>query len=302
MTAVKQFTTFVVRPKISITDEDPVTKALSAYNMVKFAGCPDNYEGATYDRRLGRYLTGLDETHPDILQLPQNEREEKQKEILEERAELEKALGKDLHYTNEEFWASLPIKIDGNKVFNTAIPLDRVILKAIEAGKILPMSKEDINNPIYKGVNYYIGKEYEDVDDKNKVRDRERQVVKKTLELLEDFDYAVEVGRYLGIQGISSKMPKANLDDLLSGFLEKRPANKDAFLDAMKEKKEFIVLSNKFKELKVKKLVAFVGGKWTSGTLALGKTEKESVKKLLSADPTMQAELSTLLEDLEQKK
>ena len=105
-TAASKFQTFVVRPKISLTDEDPVSKALGNYKMSKFAGCPDSFIGASFDRTLNRYLTGLDENHPDVLTLPQGEREAKQEEILKERAYLEKELGVNLHHTNEDFWST----------------------------------------------------------------------------------------------------------------------------------------------------------------------------------------------------
>jgi len=296
-TTATKFQTYVVRPNISITDEDPVSKVLANYNMAKFAGCPDNYIGATFDRSLNRYLTGLDENHPDVLSLPQDERIAKQAEILEERAWLEKELGVSLHHTNEEFWSTLDMKIDGNKILNTGRPLDRVILKAIQAGKILPMSKDECEDPIYKGINFYVGKEYEDVEDKNKVRGREREVIRRLDELLENFDHAVEVGKFLNIAGISPKMPKANLDDLLSAFIEKKQSNKDLFLEAAREKREVIQLSNLWKEFKAKRLVEYSNGRFYSGKVALGKTDKESVKKLLSSNPEMQAELARLMED-----
>lgn len=292
-----QFQTVVVRPKISLTDEDPVAKALAAYKMVKFAGCPDNYIGATFDRTLQRYLTGYDENHPDVLNLPQEESLAKQKEILEERAWLEKELGVNLHHTNEEFWSVLPIILDGSKVYNTRNPMDRIIVRAIEAGHIIPVSKDDLNDPLFKAANFYLGKEYEDVEDKNQKRNRERTLVIELTKLLDNFDYAVEVAKYLNIAGVSDKMPKANLDDMLSEFLERKASNKDAFLDVVKEKQEFVRLFNQFKNFKQKGLVRFEDGRWKAGKVSLGKTEKESVKKLLSANPDMQAELSRLLED-----
>lgn len=301
MSTATKFQTFVVRPKISLTDEDPVSKALGNYKMSKFAGCPDNFIGAAYDRELNRYLTGLDENHPSVLALPQDEMAAKQKEILEERKYLEKELGVDLHHTNEEYWSTLSIKIDSNKVFNTANPLDRVILKVLEAGKILPFSKDDCDDPAYKGINFYVGKEYEDVEDKNKLRGKERQIARKLDELLENFNYAVEIGKYLGIAGISEKMPQANLEDLLSDYLEKKSGNKDLFLDAVKEKRDYIQLFNLWKEFKAKRLVEFSNGTFYSGKVALGKTDKLSVKKLLSADPVMQAELARLIEDNKEK-
>jgi len=297
MSTTTKFQTYVVRPKISLSDEDPVSRVLGNFKMSKFAGCPDNFIGATYDRALNRFLTGLDENHPEILSLPQKEMIAKQAEILEERGLLEKELGVNLHHTNEEFWSQVDVKIDKNRIFSTANPLDRVIIKMIEAGRILPMSKDACDDPLYRGVNFYIGKEYEDVEDKNKVRGSERQVIRKLDELLENFDYAVEVGKYLGIAGISEKMPKANLDDLISDFLEKKPSNKELFLETMKEKREVIQLSNLWKEFKTKRLVEYSNGRFYSGKIALGKTDKESVKKLLSASPEFQAELARLMED-----
>ena len=287
----------VVRPKISSTDEDPVARALGAQGMSKFAGCPDTFIGAVKDRTLGRYLTGLDENHPDILNLPADEREVKQKELKEERAWLEKELGINLHHTNEEFWGSLPIVMQPGKMYNTRIPMERVIIGAIKAGKMVPTSKEDIGNPDYIGVHFYIGTEFEDVSDKNLGRAKERKVAVELEKLLDNHDYAVEVGQYLGILGVSPKTPKANLDDLISTFLEKKPANKEAFLDAVALDKAFVRLFNQFGLFKTARLVKFDENRWKAGKVALGKTEKESVKKLLSADPVMQAELSRLMED-----
>ena len=292
-----QYQTVVVRPKISSSDEDPVSKALASFKMSKFAGCADNFIGAAYDRKLGRYLTGLDENHPSILGLPQEERIARQKEIIEERQFLEKELGEDLRHTNIEFWSTLPIILDGSKLFDTSIPMDRIIVKAIEAGKMAPISKEDINNPIFKSSSFYLGKEYEDVEEKTTKRDRERKVIIELTKLLENFEYSVQVGQYLNISGISEKMPKANLDDLISEFLERKNANKDLFLETMKEKQEYIRLYNQFRDFKIKGLVRFEDGSWKSGKLKLGKTEKEAVRKLLSANPDMQAELSRLIED-----
>lgn len=294
---MSEFQTVVVRPKISLTDEDPVAKALAAYKISKFAGCPDTYIGAAYDRTLNRFLTGFDENHPDILSLPQEERLAKQAEILEERGFLEKELGVSLHHTNEEFWSSLVIKLDASKVFNTRNPLDRVIVRVIEAGRLIPTSKEDISNPEFSSANFYLGKEYEDVEDKNSRRHKERRVSKGLSDLLEDFEYAVEIANYLQISGVTNKMPLSNLDDILSEFLERKASNKDLFLEALKEKPETIRLANQFKHFKAKGLVRFEDGRWKSGKVALGKTEKEAVKKLLGANPDMQAELARLIED-----
>lgn len=287
----------IVRPKISSTDEDPVAQALGAQGMSKFAGCPDTFIGAVYDRTLGRYLTGLDENHPDVLNLPQGERYEKQKEILEERAYLEKELGKDLHHTNVDFWSTLPIVMQNGRMYNTRIPMDRIIVGAIKAGKMVPTSKEDIGNPDYLGVHFYIGNEFEDVSDKNLSRGKERKVAVQLESLLDDFEYAVEVATYLNISGVSSKMPKANLDDLLSTFLEKKASNKELFLEVTSLDKTFVRLFNQFTHFKTARLVKFEDGRWVAGKIKLGKTEKESVKKLLSADPIMQSELSRLMED-----
>lgn len=295
------FQTLVIRPKISLTDEDPTSRALGVYKMSKFAGCADNYIGASIDRTTGRRLTGLDENAPEVLTLPQDERIAKQKEILEERAFLEKELGVDLHHTNTAFWEALDMTMDNGKILNLANPLDRVKYHAIVAGKILPLTKDESSNPEFKGVNFYIGKEYEDVEDKNKVKAKERQVYRKLDELLENFDYSVEVGKYLGIAGVTPKTPKANMEDLLTDFVEKKKANADIFLEAMKETREFINLSNKFKEFRSKKLVEFSNGKFYAGKVALGKTEKDSVKKLLGSNPEMQAELSRLLEEVNEK-
>ena len=293
---MSEFQTVVVRPKISLTDEDPVAKALATYKLSKFAGCPDTYVGAAYDRVLNRYVTGLDENHPSILELPQEERIAKQQEILEERAFLEKELGVSLHHTNESFWSTLTIKLDGSRIFNTRNPLDRVMVKVLEAGSLVPVSKDDLSNPEFKNANFYLGKEYEDVEDKNARRHRERNVSKGLSDLLDNFEYAVEVANYLQIAGVSNKMPLSNLDDILSEFLERKSANKDLFLEALKEKQEVVRLTNQFKNFKSKGLVKFEDGKWKSGKVVLGKTEKESVKKLLGANPDMQAELSRLIE------
>ena len=171
------FQTVVIRPKISSTDEDPVGKALGQNGMSKFAGCPDVFMGAVYDRTLGRYLTGLDENHPDVLNLPQAERLEKQEEILKERAYLERELGENLHHTNEAFWSTVPIILDRGKLYNPRVPKDRIVILALTAGKMVPTSKDDIGNPDYIGVSFYAGGEFEDVKEKTENRGKEREVI-----------------------------------------------------------------------------------------------------------------------------
>lgn len=292
------YQTAVIRPKISSTDEDPVGKALAAHGMSKFAGCPDIFMGAKYDRTLGRYLTGLDENHPDVLNLPQEERLAKQKEILDEKAYLERELGINLHHTNEEFWSTVPIILDRGKLYNPKIPKDRIVILAIKAGALAPTNKDDIGNPDYLGTSFYMGGEHEDVKEKVHNKKKERSIAVQVENLLDNFDYAVEICTYLNVPGgITSKTPKDNLDDLLTDWLEKKPGNADDFLAALKEKQEFIRLFNKFRDFKTRGLVRYDDGRWMSGKVRLGKTEKESVKKLLGADPSMQAELSNLLED-----
>lgn len=268
--------------------------------MSKFAGCPDVFMGAVYDRTLGRYLTGLDENHPDVLNLPQEERLAKQAQILEERAFLEKELGISLHHTNEEFWSTVPIILDRGKLYNPKVAKDRIVILILQAGKMIPMNKDDIGNPDYLGVSFYMGGEHEDVREKTENKKKERGIAIKLEALLDKFEYAVEICNYLNIPGITEKTPLANLDDQLSEFLDKKPGNKDLFLEAVKEKEEVVRLTNKFKKFRVLGLVKYDDGKWMSGKVKLGKTEKEAVKKLLSASPDMQAELSSLLEDYEE--
>ena len=49
-------------------------------------------------------------------------------------------------------------------------------------------------------------------------------------------------------------------------------------------------------------LVKYDDGRWMSGKVKLGKTEKESVKKLLSNNADMQSELASLVEDYNEAK
>ena len=295
-----EFKTYVVRPRISSTDEDPIGKALAKHDMSKFAGCPDIYFGAVFDRNLDRYLTGLDETHPDVLILPAEEREAKQNEILEERTALEKEIGESLLHTNTEYWSNLKIVLDRGMAFNTKSAKDRLILKVLKAGKMVPFGRDAIHNPEFIGCNYFIGNEFEDVADKTVERSKARKMAIALEELLDNYDQAIQVGQYLGIEGINNGIPKANLDDLLSTFIEKKLSNREAFLEAVKLDPEHISLFNLFREFKTLRLVKYDDGRWMSGKVKLGKTEKEAVKNLLSNKPEMQAEKAKLIEDYQE--
>lgn len=294
---MSEFKTYVVRPKISGTDEDPVSKALGKHNMSKFAGCPDILYGPAEDRSLKRLLTGLDETHPDILTLPAGEREARQEEIIQERLALEKELGVDLHHTNVAWWSELKIVLDRGKAFNTRNPEDRLIIKVLKAGDMVPFSKEDIDNPKYISSNYYIGNEFEDVAEKTQNRSKDRKVALEVDKLLDNYDLAIEIGKYLMIEGVALGIPRANLDDLISSYIEKKPSNKDSFLEAVDQPEEAIRLHNLFVEFKAVRLVKYDDGRWVYGKAKLGKTEKEAVKNLLSNKPEMQAAKAQLLED-----
>lgn len=292
-----EYKTYVVRPKISATDQDPVGKGLAAHGMSKFAGCPDVIFGAAFDRQLKRYLTGLDETHPDILILPAEEREAKQAEIIAERVALEKEIGESLEHTNTKYWEELKIVLDRGKSFTTRNPEDRIIIKVLQAGDMVPFSKEEVDNPKYAGCNYYIGTEFEDVTEKTQSRSKDRKVSIELEKLLDKTELAIEIGKYLGIEGVVTGVPRANLDDLISTFLEKKPSNKEAFLEVVAQTEEFIRLYNLFQEFRLLQLVRFEDGRWMSGKVKLGKTDKESVKNLCSTKPEMQAEKSKLLEE-----
>lgn len=292
----KDYKRVVVRPKISITDEDPVGKALGNHKMSKFAGCPDVYY-PVMDRQLGRYLTGLDENHPSVLFLPQDEKEKKQAEIVAERTYLEKELGVSLHHSNDAYWGALEIIIDRGISFNLDNPYDKVKYNCLVAADLLPTSLEDINNPKYNGSNFYLGKDWEDVSQKNSLRHRDRKVAAELEKLLEDVPYAIEIAKYIGVRDINGNIPKENLDDMLSEFIERNAAkNKEIFLEAMKTPREEVILLNQFQIFKRLKLVNFEEGVWKSGNVKIGKTDKQAVKKLLSTSPDMQSELSNLME------
>ena len=295
-----EYKTYVVRPKISSTDQDPVGSALAKHGMSKYAGCPDIFYGAAFDRSLKRYLTGLDETHPDILILPADEREAKQAEVIAERESLEKEIGDSLTHTNTDYWSNLKIVLDRGMSFNTRNPEDRIIIKVLQSGDMVPFGKDEIDNPKYNGTNYYIGTEFEDVAEKTQSRSRDRKIAIELESLLDKYDLAIETGKYLGIDGVQTGVPKANLDDLLSTYLEKKLSNRDAFLDAVAQTEEFIRLFNLFKEFRVLGLVRFEDGRWMTGKTKLGKTEKEAVKTLSSNKPEMQAEKSRLMEDFKE--
>jgi hypothetical protein len=208
-----------------------------------------------------------------------------------------KDLGVDLHHTNKDYWANLKIVLDRGKAFNTRNPEDRLIIKVLQAGDMVPFSKDDIDNPKYLGCNYYIGNEFEDVAEKTHNRSKDRKVASELEKLLDNYDLAIEIGKYLLIEGIALGIPRANLDDLLSTYIEKKASNKDVFLEAVGQTEEAIRLHNLFAEFKAVRLVRYEDGRWMFGKTKLGKTEKESVKNLLSNKPEMQSAKATLLED-----
>lgn len=135
------------------SDPENTPQGLGQYGEVMVPGARHTYYLAEIQlpgTSVVKYITGLDETHPSVTMLDDEEREEKIKKIRTEVADIMYALYykkvdindpdfwekcKDLAPTNREFWSKLTITIDNKGLFlNLNNPFDRCKYNAIKAG------------------------------------------------------------------------------------------------------------------------------------------------------------------------
>ncbi len=134
-------------------DRDNTPHGLGQYGEVMVPGVKHTYclaEIQLPGTNVIKYITGLDETHPSVTMLDEEDRKEKIKEIRKEVAEIMYMIYykkvdiddpnfweicKELAPTNREFWSELKITIDNRGLFlNMMNPFDRCRYHAIKAG------------------------------------------------------------------------------------------------------------------------------------------------------------------------
>lgn len=142
-----------IRPN---TKQDGVDNfGLEQYGEVMMPGVKHIYSVA-YIEQVGsdviKYVTGLDETHPSVLFLPEEERIKKIKHIRKEASEIyyslefKKVDPEDPHFwekcsllapTNVAFWKEVILEIDNlGRVLNLSNVKDRILYNVIKAGGI----------------------------------------------------------------------------------------------------------------------------------------------------------------------
>lgn len=186
-----------VRPRV--TDGDSF--GLSNYGMSKWRDTVETVPCA-YDHDSGKWLTGLDENDPKILQIEdETVRLKKQEEVKTLREQLEKMTGLNLSATNNEFWESyLIVFSDNRRPFIPHLnPKDRIAIEVLKRRGDIPFGAGDLYNAKYTDQKFYIETEEAEANTKTNRRKLEKEAISASFELESDYDRLWKVSYLLGL-------------------------------------------------------------------------------------------------------
>lgn len=186
-----------VRPRV--TDGDAY--GLSNYGLSKWRDTIETIPCA-YDQDSGKWLTGLDENDPKVLQIvDEKERLKKQADIKELREQLEKQTGLNLSPTNNEFWENyLIVFTDNRRPFIPHLnPKDRIAIEVLKRRGDVPFGSGDLYNAKYTDTKFYIETEEAEANTNTNRRKLEKEAIAASFELENDYDRLWKVCYLLGL-------------------------------------------------------------------------------------------------------
>lgn len=283
--------------------EDPASPlATQTANKHFKSKMPHTLDQLCVSKYQGRWLTGIDEDSPLLLNVRDIEtRESIKAERKAERERLELLLGKDLSGTSD-YWATFFVRLDSDSdlVLNKANPIQCISYYVLlENGYIAP-SKEAAKDPRYRSAKYYAyfdalaNKESASIQ---KIKDRARA---ELLKISDNKEYMVLIGQALEGPIYSTKQDEDTLYTMLSAFIEnpKEKANRDKFLKTIakpKEELQFRILVDRAFRAKI---IKQVNGTYQRGQVSLGRTPEEVFKKL--STPEYANEFLSIREELQE--
>lgn len=249
----------------------------------------------------GRWRTGLDELATDIARMSDSkEREKKIKEIVAERAELEKLLNQDLS-GNSTFWESFFIEINPKVPLNLDIPLDRVKYHIIMSSDSVAPNMKAALDVKYKDAKYYISREFEEVGDRVAKKRKMAEASSAMLDLLKHPDKAIIVGRFLDLP-VTANMPQDNLFDTFQTYIDEdeKLGSVDKLIAALKKTPEELNIRLIYTDAITYRVIRFNDGLYQRGSITMGKTPDDVVAWLSNVSHS--GELMSIKEEVESKR
>ncbi len=235
--------TYTVEPKLANGD----TTGLAANGLSRNVGTIRSFSVA-FDDQTGKYVTGLDEFHPSVTSLPEEEQKARREWIIATRDTLERLIGQKgiLDARNGDFWSlwkvDFEVAQDKKIIVMGSHPMfqpekfwrHKLALITLYFGGDIPFSKKEASDPRFKQAQFVITTQ----DELNSLsKDRVKKSRKQGAEMEKlfpseggkgDFDRAWSVAYLLGVQK-EMNVSYEKLEETLEIF-SKQPEYIDRFL------------------------------------------------------------------------
>lgn len=225
-TKLPQQFTYWLRPKIN--EQDSI--GLSKYGRSKFPGTVEVIRpGLDHQRRV--WKTGLDEFAPEVQMLPSNEKEKKMKEIVELRESLEKMTGFDLSCReSNDFWESETVTVtfseNARPLKPSLNPIDKIKVLWLKAKGNIPFGDDDLYNPRYSGVPFYIETDEMESSKKKNKRNLYKEAISAGVKLEDNYDKLHKICILLQLTR-KVNISQMALSDLLDNYIEVNKNNRN---------------------------------------------------------------------------
>lgn len=275
-----------------LSDPNEINFGLEKEGRTKLPGCGDYVQPA---QRNGKWLTGLDEAAPEVIAKGIAEVER----VRAEREELERLTGKDLSPTNDNYWENVLIPINRNIAFDDTNPEHRIQLAALRARKNVAPNP-DVSKGEYPGVKYYLTRPEEESGYRLKPKKEKAEALARLVDLMKDTNKARILARTLGFS-VGSETSPETMYEMFYNYIDRFPKENTIklFNEQMDRPIVELQVELSFDEAYNKGLIINDKGTFRRGNLALGRTKKEAVNKLLTVE--FSGELEMLLAELNER-
>lgn len=276
-----------------LTDPNVINFGLEKEGRSKLPGCSDSIQPLHVN---GKWITGLDETAPSVIAKGLKEIEK----VKAEREELERLTGADLSPTNDAFWEDMWILVNRNTAFDDSDPMNRIKLSVLKARKIVAPGP-NVNPAEYPGVKYYLARPEEEATYRLKPKKEKAEAMAKVVELVRNPTKARLVAKALGFS-VNDETNPDTIYDMFISFIERYPKENTVkeFTEQNSKPIADLQVALSFEQALALNIISNDKGTYRRGTVALGKTKKEAIAKLLTVE--MSGELEAIFSEIAEGK
>lgn len=277
-----------------LTSPDVINFGLEKEGRSKLPGTSDTVQPMFAN---GKWVTGMDETAPDVIAKGKEEIER----VKAEREELERLTGFDLSPSaSNPFWEDMWITINRNVAFDTTDPYSRIRMHVLRARKAVA-PHPDVSSAEYPGVKYYFAKPEEEAQYKLKPKKEKAEAMAKLVELMKDTKKARLVAKGLGFS-VADETSSDSMYDMFISFIDRFPKENTVkqFIEQLNIPVQEHQVTAAFEKALNRGIISNDKGTFRRGTVALGRTKKEAITKLLTIE--FSGELESIFTELAEKK